>query len=148
MTDTQQPTTDEQTAVRYEQDSDGIVTLTLDDPTASANTMTELYRDSMAAAVRRLQDDVDDVTGVIVASAKKTFFAGANLGLMLQAKPEDAPALFADIEATKADLRRLETYPRPVVAAINGAALGGGFEIALACNHRVVVDGSFEVGLP
>ena len=65
MTETQQ-----QTAVRYERDSDGIVTLTLDDPTASANTMTELYRDSMAAAVRRLQDDVDGVTGVIISSAR------------------------------------------------------------------------------
>ncbi len=141
--------TDAATAVRYERDDDGIVTLTLDDPTASANTMTELYRDSMSAAVRRLDDEVDDVTGVIVASAKKTFFAGANLGLMLQTKPEDAPSLFANIEATKADLRRLETYPRPVVAAINGAALGGGFEIALACNHRIVVDDpSALVGLP
>src|SRR5580765_6674158 len=96
------------TAVRYERDDEGSVTLILDDPTASANTMTELYRDSMAAAVRRLDDEVDDVTGVIVASAKKTFFAGANLTLMMQAEPEDAPALFADIEATKADLRRLE----------------------------------------
>jgi 3-hydroxyacyl-CoA dehydrogenase/enoyl-CoA hydratase/3-hydroxybutyryl-CoA epimerase len=146
MTDSR---TEPQTAVRYQRDTDGIVTLTLDDPTASANTMTELYRDSMAAAVRRLADEVDDVTGVIVASAKKTFFAGANLGLMLQAKPGDAPSLFANIEATKGDLRRLETYPRPVVAAINGAALGGGFEIALACNHRIVVDDpSALVGLP
>src|SRR3954453_14274397 len=141
--------TDEGTAVRYGRDDDGIVTLTLDDPTASANTMTELYRSSMAAAVRRLGDEVDQVTGVIVTSAKKTFFAGANLGLMLQAKPEDAPSLFANIESTKADLRRLETYPRPVVAAINGAALGGGFEIALACQHRIVVDDPAAlVGLP
>src|ERR1700750_739724 len=141
--------TGEATAVGYERDADGVVTLTLDDPTASANTMTELYRDSMAAAVRRLQDEADEVTGVVVTSAKKTFFAGANLGLMLQAKPEDAPALFADIEATKADLRRLETSPRPVVAAINGAALGGGFEIALACTRRVVVDDPAAlVGLP
>src|SRR3954453_21322601 len=108
--------TDEGTAVRYGRDDDGIVTLTLDDPTASANTMTELYRSSMAAAVRRLGDEVDQGTGVIVTSAKKMFFAGANLGLMLQATPEDAPSLFADIEAIKADLRRLETYPRPVVA--------------------------------
>src|SRR3954471_8957015 len=149
MTQTQQSTTNDQTAVRYERDADGIVTLTLDDPTASANTMTELYRDSMAAAVRRLEDEVDEVAGVVVASAKKTFFAGANLGLMLQAEPEDAPTLFAGIEATKADLRRLETYPRPVVAAINGAALGGGFEIALACQHRIVVDdAAAQVGLP
>src|SRR6478672_6447436 len=80
---------DAQTAVRYQRDSDGIVTLTLDDPTASTNTMTELYRDSMSAAVRRLDDEVDDVTGVIVSSAKKTCCAGGNLGMMLQAKPED-----------------------------------------------------------
>ena len=46
--------TTEQSAVRYERDADGIVTLTLDDPTASANTMNELYRESMAAAVDRL----------------------------------------------------------------------------------------------
>ena len=53
------------------------------------------------------------------------------------------------MEAIKADLRRLEKFPRPVVAAINGAALGGGFEICLACHHRIVVDDpKAEVGLP
>ncbi|MDX6373295.1 MAG: 3-hydroxyacyl-CoA dehydrogenase / enoyl-CoA hydratase / 3-hydroxybutyryl-CoA epimerase [Nocardioidaceae bacterium] len=140
--------TDPQTAVRYEQDADGIVTLTLDDPTASANTMNELYVDSMAAAVDRLYAEGDSVTGVVVASAKKTFFAGANLNEMVKAGPADAPAVFELAERVKASLRRLETFPKPVAAAINGAALGGGFEIALACNHRVVVDGSFEVGLP
>src|SRR4051795_13772452 len=145
MTETQTDTT----AVRYERDADGIVTLTLDDPTASANTMTELYRDSMHAAVDRLYDEVDDVTGVVITSAKKTFFAGANLSQAVQATPDDAPALFAGVEAMKADLRRLEKLRRPVVAAINGAALGGGFEITLACQHRVVVDEpAAVVGLP
>jgi 3-hydroxyacyl-CoA dehydrogenase / enoyl-CoA hydratase / 3-hydroxybutyryl-CoA epimerase len=143
------PSTDEGTAVRYEQDADGIVTLILDDPTASANTMNELYQRSMHAAVERLYGEVDGVTGVVVASAKKTFFAGGNLALMMQATPKDAPSVFAGIEAMKADLRRLEKLPRPVVAAINGAALGGGYEIALACNHRIVVDDSSAVvGLP
>ena len=137
------------TAVRYQKDADGIVTLTLDDPTASANTMTELYRDSMHAAVDRLYDEGDDLTGVVITSAKKTFFAGANLTLMMQATPADAASLFAGAEAIKADLRRLEKLPRPVVAAINGAALGGGYEIALACNHRIAVDDpSAVVGLP
>ncbi len=135
--------------MRYERDGDGIVTLTLDDPTASANTMNELYQRSMQAAVARLYDEVDEVTGVVVASAKKTFFAGGNLTLMMQAGPDDAASVFAGAEAIKADLRRLERYPRPVVAAINGAALGGGFEIALACQHRIVVDHpSAVVGLP
>ena len=144
-----QPETDVRSAVRYEQDGDGIVTLTLDDPTASANTMNELYQRSMRVAVDRLYDEVDDVTGVVVTSAKKTFFAGGNLTLLMQATPDDAASVFAGAEAIKADLRRIEKLPRPVVAAINGAALGGGFEIALACNHRIVVDDpSAVVGLP
>ncbi len=144
MTDTQQ-----QSAVRYDRDSDGVVTLTLDDPTASANTMNEVYRDSMKAAVDRLEAEKADVTGVVVTSAKKTFFAGGNLKKMIQAGPDDAPVLFAEVEGIKADLRRLETLGRPVVAAINGAALGGGLEIALACHHRIAYDDPrTELGLP
>jgi 3-hydroxyacyl-CoA dehydrogenase/enoyl-CoA hydratase/3-hydroxybutyryl-CoA epimerase len=139
----------EVSSVRYEQDGDGIVTLTLDDPTASANTMNELYQRSMRAAVDRLYDEVGGVTGVVVTSAKKTFFAGGNLTVLMQATPDDAASVFAGVEAIKADLRRIEKLPRPVVAAINGAALGGGFEIALSCNHRIVVDDpSAVVGLP
>ncbi|GAA1159304.1 3-hydroxyacyl-CoA dehydrogenase NAD-binding domain-containing protein [Nocardioides aquiterrae] len=141
--------TDQSTAVHYDKDADGIVTLTLDDPTASANTMNELYQESMAAAVQRLYDEVDSVTGVVIASAKKTFFAGGNLKNMMQATKADAAAVFALGEAVKAGLRKLELYPRPVVAAINGAALGGGFEICLACNHRIAVDDdSVKIGLP
>jgi 3-hydroxyacyl-CoA dehydrogenase/enoyl-CoA hydratase/3-hydroxybutyryl-CoA epimerase len=141
--------TETQSAVRYERDDDGIVTLTLDDPTASANTMNDIYRESMQAAVARLYDEQEDVTGVVVTSAKKTFFAGGNLKLMTQATKDDAPQIFAMVEAMKADLRRLETFPRPVVAAINGAALGGGLEIALACNHRICLDDrAVKVGLP
>ena len=85
----------------------------------------------------------------MVTSAKKTFFAGANLKTTVQATPADAPAVFAFIEEVKATLRALEKLPRPVVAAINGAALGGGFEITLACQHRILVDDpKAEVGLP
>jgi 3-hydroxyacyl-CoA dehydrogenase/enoyl-CoA hydratase/3-hydroxybutyryl-CoA epimerase len=148
MTETQS-----QSAVRYERDADGIVTLTLDDPTSSANTMNELYLSSMATAVQRLYDELDGpdggITGVVVASAKKTFFAGGNLKSMVQATKDDAAEIFAMGEAVKAGLRRLELFPRPVVAAINGAALGGGFEICLATNHRIIVDDSrAEIGLP
>jgi 3-hydroxyacyl-CoA dehydrogenase/enoyl-CoA hydratase/3-hydroxybutyryl-CoA epimerase len=140
--------TGRQSAVHYERDADGIVTLTLDDPAASANTMNERYVESMAAAVQRLHDEQDDVTGVVIASAKQTFFAGGDLRLMSQATPDDAPRIFAMAERVKAGLRRLEIFPRPVVAAINGAALGGGLEIALAANHRVAVEGRYEIGLP
>jgi 3-hydroxyacyl-CoA dehydrogenase/enoyl-CoA hydratase/3-hydroxybutyryl-CoA epimerase len=142
-------TTDTQTAVRYEKDADGIVTLTLDDPTASANTMNQLYIDSMAAAVDRLYAEAESITGVVIASAKKTFFAGGNLNNMVQATREDAASVFQLAERVKAGLRRIETFPKPVVAAINGAALGGGYEITLACNHRILVDDpKVEVGLP
>ncbi|GAA4669121.1 3-hydroxyacyl-CoA dehydrogenase NAD-binding domain-containing protein [Nocardioides nanhaiensis] len=145
--------TDTQTAVRYEKDADGIVTLTLDDPNQSANTMNELYISSMEAAVGRLEDelaaDAGSVTGVVVASAKKTFFAGGDLKNMVQAGKDDAESVFALGERVKAALRRLEKLPKPVVAAINGAALGGGYEICLATNHRILVDdSSVKVGLP
>ncbi|MFZ2502606.1 MAG: 3-hydroxyacyl-CoA dehydrogenase NAD-binding domain-containing protein [Nocardioides sp.] len=136
-------------AVRYERDDDGIVTLTLDDPTSSANTMNELYQRSMAAAVERLAAEEAEVTGVVLVSAKKTFFAGGNLTEMMAAGPDQAAEVFAATEEIKATLRRLELFPRPVVAAINGAALGGGFEICLAAQRRILVDDpSVEVGLP
>ena len=144
MTETQS-----QTSVRYDRDADGIVTLTLDDPNASANTMNDLYKSSMEAAIERLYAEVDDVSGVVLASAKKTFFAGGNLKSMVKTTKADAPEIFAMGEAIKATLRKLETFPRPIVAAINGAALGGGLEIALVANRRIAVDDrSVKIGLP
>jgi 3-hydroxyacyl-CoA dehydrogenase/enoyl-CoA hydratase/3-hydroxybutyryl-CoA epimerase len=141
--------TTHESAVRYERDADGIVVLTLDDPTSSANTMNELYQRSMGEAVDRLEREKDDVTGVVITSAKKTFFAGGNLRLMMDARREDAADVFAGVEAMKAQLRRLETSGKPVVAAVNGTALGGGLEIALACHRRIVVDDdSVQLGLP
>ena len=86
----------EQSAVRYERDDDGIVTLTLDDPSASANTMNEAYKDGMKAAVDRLHDEKDDITGVVLTSAKKTFFAGGNLNMLQQATKADAERMFEE----------------------------------------------------
>jgi len=141
------------TSVRYDKDADNIVTLTLDDPNQSANTMNQLYIDSMKAAVDQLEDelaaDPESVAGVVIASAKKTFFAGGDLKGMVQAGPDDAASVFAMSENVKAALRRLELLPTPVVAAINGAALGGGFEICLVAQHRIAVDDpKVTVGLP
>lgn len=136
-------------AVRWDRDADGIVVLTLDDPTASANTMNARYVASMDAAVERLERERDDVTGVVVTSAKETFFAGADLGEISQARPEHAARLFAEVQRVKDQLRRLEALGRPVVAALNGTALGGGLEIALACHHRIAVDDDrSEIGFP
>ncbi|QNN54356.1 3-hydroxyacyl-CoA dehydrogenase NAD-binding domain-containing protein [Nocardioides mesophilus] len=141
--------TTEQTAVRYQKDDDGIVVLTLDDPTASANTMNRLYLESMGAAVDRLEAERDEIAGVVVTSGKKTFFAGGDLNGMVKAGPEDAADVFAMVEEVKAQLRRLERLGKPVVAAVNGTALGGGLEIALACHRRIVVDDpKIQLGLP
>jgi 3-hydroxyacyl-CoA dehydrogenase/enoyl-CoA hydratase/3-hydroxybutyryl-CoA epimerase len=135
--------------IRYDVDADGIVVLTLDDPQASANTMNERYIRSMTAVVERLYADREAIKGVVITSAKKTFFAGGDLTRMIKATPAEADLIFTEVQQVKADLRRLETLGKPVVAAINGAALGGGLEIALACHHRIAVDdGRSEIGLP
>lgn len=135
--------------VRWDRDADGIVTLTIDDPSSSANTMNAAYTESMARAVDRLEAERDDLLGVVITSAKKTFFAGGNLSDMLQIGPEQAAQIFAKAEQVKGQLRRLETLGRPVVAALGGTALGGGFEIALACHRRIAVDDpALKVGLP
>lgn len=136
-------------AVRYEV-KDAIAHIVLDDPNQSANTMNEAYRDGMAAAVDSYVADVQagTVKGAVVSSAKKTFFAGGDLKLMLKATKEDAPKFFEEVESVKAALRRLETAGKPVASAINGAALGGGLEIALATHHRVAAEGRYDIGLP
>ncbi|MEX3647541.1 enoyl-CoA hydratase-related protein, partial [Mycolicibacterium porcinum] len=135
--------------IQWDKDADGIVTLTLDDPTGSANVMNADFQDSIHRAVQRLVAEQDSITGVVITSAKKTFFAGGDLKWMLNLGPGDAAEAFDIVERVKADLRKLETLPKPVVAAINGAALGGGLEIALATNHRIAADikGS-QIGLP
>ncbi|QBX55564.1 3-hydroxyacyl-CoA dehydrogenase [Nocardioides seonyuensis] len=140
--------TEHQNTIRYERDADGIVVLTLDDPTASANTMTEAYGRSMAAAVERLEAEKAEITGVVITSAKKTFFAGGNLKDLQSYGPDEAGLVFEGAQAIKDQLRRIEKLGVPTVAAINGAALGGGLEIALAFNHRIAVDGRYEIGLP
>ncbi|WP_290538688.1 3-hydroxyacyl-CoA dehydrogenase NAD-binding domain-containing protein [Alcanivorax sp.] len=139
----------EQTAIRWEQDADNIVTLILDDPNQSANTMNELYGKSMADTVERLEKEKDNIAGVIITSAKKTFFAGGDLRDLLKAKKEDGQVFLDNVTEIKRQLRVLETLGKPVVAALNGTALGGGLEIALACHHRVAInDKSAQFGLP
>jgi len=131
----------------YQKDQDGIVTITMD-MTGPVNAMNAEYHEAMHDAVNKLEAE-QDLSGVIIASAKKVFFAGGDLNDLLAAKREDAAEFFANGEEVKADLRRLEKLPVPVVAAINGAALGGGYEICLACNHRIAFDHkSVQIGLP
>ncbi|MDQ0277169.1 3-hydroxyacyl-CoA dehydrogenase/enoyl-CoA hydratase/3-hydroxybutyryl-CoA epimerase [Arthrobacter silviterrae] len=141
--------TDTKNTIRWDRDADGVVILTMDDPDQSANTMNDAYSASMQAAVARLTAEKDSITGVILTSAKKTFFAGGDLNDLIAAGPGDAQRIFDLGQAIKAPMRALETLGRPVVAAINGAALGGGLEIALAAHHRIAADTRGSViGLP
>jgi len=126
--------------IRYELGADGIATITHDAPGAPVNTMTEQWQADLAAVVDRVEADKERLKGVLVTSAKKTFFAGAQLDNVLRMRESDAAAAFAAIEAMKRSFRRLETIGRPVVALLNGAALGGGWELALAAHARFALD--------
>ncbi|WP_405747997.1 3-hydroxyacyl-CoA dehydrogenase NAD-binding domain-containing protein [Streptomyces sp. NBC_01525] len=135
--------------IRWEQDETGVVTLVLDDPGQSANTMNDAFKTSLTAVADRLEAEQDTVRGIIVTSAKKTFFAGGDLRELIAVTPEGAQRAFEAGMGIKRDLRRIETLGKPVVAALNGAALGGGYEIALACHHRIALDTpGTKIGLP
>ncbi|MFE5211448.1 3-hydroxyacyl-CoA dehydrogenase NAD-binding domain-containing protein [Streptomyces sp. NPDC056600] len=137
------------TAIRWEKDETGVVTLVLDAPGQSANTMNQAFREALHAVADRLEAEKDSIRGVVVTSAKKTFFAGGDLRELIKVTPETARDLFEGGLEMKRDLRRIETLGKPVVAAINGAALGGGYEIALTCHHRVALDApGSKIGLP
>ena len=139
----------ESTTIRWEQDETGVVTLVLDDPDQSANTMNQAFKDSLAAVADRAEAEKDTIRGIIFTSAKKTFFAGGDLKDMIRIGPDNAQDAFDAGSSIKRSLRRIETLGKPVVAAINGAALGGGYEIALACHHRVALDApGSKIGLP
>ena len=136
-------------AIRYEAGADGIVLLTLDMPGQSANTMNATYRAAMAETLERLEAEREQIAGVILTSAKKTFFAGGDLNELVAVTRADAEPFFRMAQLLKQQLRRLETLGKPVVAAINGSALGGGWEICLACQHRIALDApDVQLGLP
>jgi 3-hydroxyacyl-CoA dehydrogenase/enoyl-CoA hydratase/3-hydroxybutyryl-CoA epimerase len=129
--------TDSNSSVQYTQDADGIVTITLDMPGRSMNVLNDDLTVPLAAALARIEADAA-VKGVILTSGKKEFVAGADIEkLFAMTRPEQA---FELAEAFKGFMRRLELLGRPVVAALNGTALGGGLELALACHYRVAVN--------
>src|ERR1700726_5314322 len=104
--------------IHWDKDADGIVTLTLDDPTGSANVMNEHYAESMHKAVERLVAEKDSITGVVITSAKKTFFAGGDLKGMIKLGPENAGEAFHTVAAVNRALRTLQHLGNPGVAAI------------------------------
>ncbi len=133
--------------INYSKDEKGIVTLTLDNPDKSANVVNLKFGEAFKNTIARLQQEKDSINGIIITSAKETFFAGADIDEMFV--ETDAKHFFDRAQNFKAGLRYLETQGKPVVAAINGTALGAGFEMPLACHRRIVIDNSkIQIGLP
>ncbi|GAC1603727.1 MAG: 3-hydroxyacyl-CoA dehydrogenase NAD-binding domain-containing protein [Ramlibacter sp.] len=134
--------------IRYEV-QDGIATITFDQQGSAVNTMCDAWRLELAEVAAQVLRDKDTLRGIVLASGKGTFFAGADLKATLRLRPEDAQRVFAEIQQTKQSLRTLETLGKPVVSCLNGTALGGGWEVALVGHYRIAVDNArIQFGLP
>lgn len=128
------------------QGEQGVVTLTIDMPGRSANVLNEELWNAIHETAVSLQQD-DTVTGVILTSGKKLFLAGADIETSFS--HSDPAKFFEGSQQAKAIFRQLELLKVPTVAAINGTALGGGFELALSCNYRIALDSSrIKLGFP
>lgn len=136
--------------IRVTVDPDGIATLAVDVPDAPLNALTDAWVAECDAALTDLLAR-GDVRGLVVTSAKQCFAAGWNLKdlLALFARCRTPGEIAAATPGFSRFLRRLETCGVPVAAAVNGFALGGGLELALACHHRVLAqEPASVVGLP
>jgi 3-hydroxyacyl-CoA dehydrogenase/enoyl-CoA hydratase/3-hydroxybutyryl-CoA epimerase len=122
--------------INYTVDSDGIATLTWDMPNRSMNVLNEASMTAYAGALEQAFKD-EKVKGIIVTSGKDSFIAGADLDMLLSADTSDAAKLMEQFGQLQKIFRSQETSGKPIVAAINGTALGGGFEICLACHYRI-----------
>ena len=122
-------------------DSDGIAVVTIDLKDRSMNVVSPEFIAEFDQAIDHIAGD-ENIKGAVVTSGKSSFIAGADL---LQIVDEIAPGAdpkvaFAKWSGLQALYRKLETCGKPVVAAINGTALGGGLELCLACHYRVAAD--------
>jgi 3-hydroxyacyl-CoA dehydrogenase/enoyl-CoA hydratase/3-hydroxybutyryl-CoA epimerase len=148
------------TNFKLDTDSDGIALVTWDAPGRSMNVIDVATILELFEIVEKTTAD-EAVKGVVITSGKDTFCAGADLTLlntmsatfaqMAKSQGEEAAAkrLFEESRKLSQLYRRIETCGKPWVAALNGTALGGGFELALACHHRVAADNDkTRLGLP
>jgi 3-hydroxyacyl-CoA dehydrogenase / enoyl-CoA hydratase / 3-hydroxybutyryl-CoA epimerase len=132
---------------QFSRDGDGIVVAALDLP-GKLNIMNDDFIAAMECLLTELES-ARDYAGVVLTSAKPVFLAGGDLKRMVRSAPGQEAELFDYFQQLKSYLRRLERLNRPTVAAINGAALGGGFETCLACHRRVALrEPRLRVGLP
>lgn len=131
----------------YSVDADGIALITLHNQKSPTNLFTmEVIRTYIDAATQAVADP--KVKGIILTSAHNDFMAGADLNAVLNPPYTPEELLKGLLEAQTA-FRKLETCGKPFVAAINGSALGGGYELALTCHYRIVVNNpKIKIGLP
>lgn len=135
--------------IKYRKDTDDIITLTLDMKGDVDNIINHRISRVFEPIIQQLQKDVaeNQVIGVIITSDKKNFLTGGDLEYIHQI--EDAQTIFNYTEEIKGLYRQLEKLDVPVVAAMNGSALGSGFELALACHQRIAVeDARIRIGFP
>lgn len=139
---------------RLEVDAEGIAVATWDNVGRPVNVITEEVGQEIYELIERLATD-PAIKGLVLASAKSTFCAGADLNMLqrfatLGGEPTArARTIFNTMMATHLMLRKLETVGKPVVAAINGTALGGGYEVALCCHRLIAADNPrAQIGLP
>jgi 3-hydroxyacyl-CoA dehydrogenase / enoyl-CoA hydratase / 3-hydroxybutyryl-CoA epimerase len=148
------------TNFKIENDSDGIALVTWDSPGRSMNVIDTTVMDELSSIIDQTTADAA-VKGVVITSGKDAFCAGADLTML-----ENLSRAFAELAAAQGEeaaitrffeesrrwsvlCRRIETCGKPWVAAINGTALGGGFELPLACHRRIAADNPrTRLGLP
>ena len=136
--------------IRYSVDADGIAILAIDVAGRPMNVLTPEFRADLAECIDKVVADAA-VRGAVVCSAKSSFMAGADIKDMVGAFDRGITAKEASGFSWELHklFRRMETCGKPLAAAINGVALGGGLELALACHYRVIEDGAKAgVGLP
>jgi 3-hydroxyacyl-CoA dehydrogenase/enoyl-CoA hydratase/3-hydroxybutyryl-CoA epimerase len=134
--------------INYNVDSDGIATITWDMPNRAMNVLNEASMTAYAGALETALKD-EKVKGIIITSGKDSFIAGADLEMILSLDTSDASKLMEQFSQLQKMFRRQETGGKPIVAAINGTALGGGFEICLATHYRIAAaNPKTKVGQP
>ena len=135
--------------IRYEKDTQNIVTLTFDMAGSPYNIVSHEIGKSFIPVLEHLKAEKAKglLRGVIITSAKKNFLQGGDLDFFYNCT--DPSAIFETSQKLSQFFRQLESPGAPVVAAINGTALGPGFGLALACHHRIAIDRSdIKLGLP
>jgi 3-hydroxyacyl-CoA dehydrogenase/enoyl-CoA hydratase/3-hydroxybutyryl-CoA epimerase len=136
--------------LQFDIGTDGVALITIDLPGRSVNVFTPEFVDDLASAVENVIAS-PDIKGAVIASAKKSFIAGADLKDLVNAYDQGITLKQASQRFVRENalMRRMETGGKPFAAALNGLALGGGLELALACHFRAISDDpKAVVGLP